>query len=372
MIQKTTFLFLVICFSTNGYGQQSNEAEHLSAWLDSLRTVYDVPSVSIAVILDGEIVWTEGIGVKSTRTKDRVNQNSLYQAASISKTVTAMGTIRLMQSGKIGLYDNANDHLSSWKIPSASKDSVITPFHLLSHTSGLYAAHFYGYKAHKAFPNLLQVLNGQKPAKSNAINREQVVGFEYKYSGSGYCILQQLLLDKTDQSFDSLLTELVFSKFGMQRSSFSIPNDINNIAQAHYKGKPLKNGYLVYPELAAAGLWTTPTDLASLLIGLGKCKNLDSKLIKPDYLKVVLKPTKTNDGEINNYGLGLMLDQQTNGLHIGHTGSTAGYRCFMKYNIDENYGIVIMTNSANGIPLIDNLVEHLANHYNWNNFKASF
>jgi len=86
----------------------------------------------------------------------------------------------------------------------------------------------------------------------------------------------------------------------------------------------------------------------------------------------MLTPTKTADGKVNDYGLGFMLDQQANGLHIGHTGSTAGYRCFMKYNIDKDYGVVIMTNSANGIPLIDNLVEYLANYFVWENFTPSF
>jgi CubicO group peptidase (beta-lactamase class C family) len=368
MIKELLIIFYILYCVNYGLTQEIPDTILFES-IDSLRKEHNVPSVSIAVFSNGEIMWSKGFGVKSTSSNDSVQENSVYQAASISKTITAVGTISLVQDERIKLNSNVNEQLKSWKIPF---DSLITPFHLLNHTSGLYPAHFYGYKAHKPVPTLLEVLNGEKPADSKPIIKKESAGFEYTYSGSGYCVLQQLILDATGQHFDSTMHQLVFSKFGMINSSFSIPENMGNVALAHYKGKPIKNGYMVYPELGAAGLWTTPTDMASFMIELGKCYNLKSDELSHDLLQKMFFPIVTTNGETNNYGLGFMIDQNEDGLHIGHTGSTAGYRCFMKSNIDKNYGLVIFTNSANGIPLIDTLIQTIAEQYNWGNFTPSF
>lgn len=226
-----------------------------------------VPGVSIAVIHDGKIEWANGYGVVSLGGAP-VTPETLFQAASISKPLTAMAVMHLVQTGKLNLDTDVNLYLKSWKIPSNSftEKTKITLRELLSHTAGMTVHGFPGYASDATLPTLLQVLNGAKPANSPAIYADIAPGSEWRYSGGGFVIAQQLLLDTTGKPFPAFMKETVLIPAGMSHSTYEQPLPRSRMTEAampyRSNGQPTPGGPHVYPEMSAAGLWTTPSDLA--------------------------------------------------------------------------------------------------------------
>lgn len=242
-----------------------------------------VPGLSIAVIDHGQLVWAKGYGVV-TPGGPPVTPETLFQAASISKPVTAFGAMTLVQSGKLDLQADVNTYLRSWSLPSGPDGAKVSVLQLLSHTGGLNVSGFPGYAPGVAVPTLLQVLDGTAPAKTAAVRVASVPGSAWQYSGGGYTVLQQLMMDLTDQGFDTFMRTRVLGPLGMASSSFSQPASIAILKRAALPhdsaGMPYVGGPSTYPELAAAGMWTTPSDLARFVIGVqasvaGQSKSLD-------------------------------------------------------------------------------------------------
>src|SRR5688572_931570 len=232
---------------------------------------HKVPGVSIAVINEGKLEWAKGYGVLESGSAQAVTADTLFQAASISKPVAAMAALALVEQGKLGLDEDVNLKLTSWRVPdnNFTRTEKVTLRRLLSHSAGLTIHGFPGYSANASIPTLQQILDGQKPANTKAIRVDVLPGKQFRYSGGGYTVLQQLMIDVTGRSFPDLLQDLVLRKIGMSRSTFiqPLPKDLeSNAANAHEEGKAIKGRWHSYPEMAAAGLWTTPTDLALFAI----------------------------------------------------------------------------------------------------------
>ena len=226
-----------------------------------------VPGVSIAVIHDGAIEWARGFGVMKLGGSP-VTPETLFQAASISKPVAALAALRLVQSGKLDLDADVNRYLQSWKVPDNefTAKNKVTLRELLTHTAGMTVHGFAGYASGAPGPTLLQVLNGEKPANSPAIRVDTTPGTKWAYSGGGYVIVQQMLADVTGRPFPKLMREMVLGPIGMTRSTYEQPLPAARLAEAatpyRQDGTPVPGGPHTYPEMAPAGLWTTPSDLA--------------------------------------------------------------------------------------------------------------
>ena len=226
-----------------------------------------VPGVSIAVIHDGKIEWARGFGV--TRIGGpAVTPDTLLQAASISKPVTAMAVLRLAESGRPNLDADVNQYLKTWKVPTNSftEKTKVTLRELLAHTAGVTVHGFPGYASESERPTLVQVLNGEKPANTPAILVDTLPGTTWRYSGGGFVVTQLLLEDMTGQAFPTLMRDIVLGPIGMGRSTYEQPLPQNRLAEAampyRQSGQPVPGGPHIDPDMAPTGLWTTPSELA--------------------------------------------------------------------------------------------------------------
>jgi CubicO group peptidase (beta-lactamase class C family) len=323
-----------------------------------------VPAVSVAVIHNGELEWAKGYGVQSDGSAP-VTPDTTFQAASISKSLTAMAALKLVAQGKLSLDAPIQTELKSWALPQTSftAQMPITLRELLSHTAGVSVHGFAGYAADKPVPTLIQVLNGVKPANSAPILVEDTPGKKFSYSGGGFTIVQQMMIDQTGKPFPEIMKTLVLDPIGMRSSAYQQPLDskgLNKVAMpVDDQGKPILGGPHTYPELAAAGLWTTPSDLARWVIEMQRSlAGHANHVLSAEMIRSMLTPVK--DG----YGLGVGI-QTTNGkTSFSHLGGNEGYRCIY-FAYENGEGAVIMTNSDNGGALDTELMGSIAREYGW-------
>ena len=330
---------------------------------------YKTPGVSIALINNGRIEWARGYGVLEAGGKNPVTPETLFQAASISKSLTAMVALRLVQEGKLDLDSDVNKRLVSWKVPENefTRDQKVTVRRLLSHTAGVSTPSFLGYPIDKPLPTLRQILEGEKPANSNPIRVELKPGSKFLYSGGGYVILRQLMMDVTGKSFSELMQKMLLQKLGMTHSTFQQPLSpalAANAAAGHLpNGKEMNGKWFVLPELAPDGLWTTPTDLAHLLIEVQKARlGKSQKVLSTKSTNLMLTPA------IDNVALGWLVDGKDESARFSFAGANVGYKCRMVAYMNSGRGVVVMTNSENGAELTAEILRSVAAEYAWPDF----
>ena len=331
-----------------------------------LMKLYNVPGLSIAVIDNYKIVWTKGYGVIETGSSTPVTPKTLFQAGSISKPVAATGALYLVEHGKLALDENVNEKLKSWKVPDndfTTKEKV-TLRRLMSHTAGLTIHGFPGYDVNDAMPTLVQIFNGEKPANTAPIRVDILPGTKEVYSGGGVTIEQQLMMDVSGKAFPVLMRELVLDKIGMAESSYEQPLPPARAAMTasgtYSDGKVVHGRWHIYPEMAAAGLWTTPTDLCRFAIEIALSKQGKSnRVISEKMTKEMLTPV------LDQAGLGLFMDKDNPG-QFGHDGADEGFQAILTMHAESGKGLAIMANSDNGITVGDILVRKIAKEYGWN------
>jgi len=325
----------------------------------------NVPGVSVAVLHNGVIEWAQGFGVSSTDGPP-VNAETMFQAGSISKPLAAMAALRLVQQGKLSLDADINTELTSWKLPSdpVQAGKPVTLRELLTHTGGTTVHGFPGYASNDTVPTLVQVLNGEKPANTPAIRSEAAPGTKWNYSGGGFTIMQQAVIDVTGEPFPKLLHDTVLAPIGMTHSTYEQPlgKEFQAFAATPYHGdgKPIEGGAHTYPEMAAAGLWTTPTDLLRYAIEVEK--SLDGKanhVLSADMTRQMLT------AGMGSWGLGLQIGGSPSNPYFSHGGVNEGFiNIFVTYE-KNGEGAAVMTNSDNGGALGDEIMRSIAAEYNW-------
>ena len=242
--------------------------------LEERMRLFHVPGLSVAVFRDFQVSWAKAYGFADEAAGMKATDATLFQAGSVSKPVAAMGALKLVEEGKLSLDKNIDAYLKGWKIPEndLTKKTPVTLEMLLSHTGGLTVHGFPGYAADAKVPTVIEVLDGTAPANSAPIRVDLAPGTQYRYSGGGYTIAQLAMTDVTGQSFPRLLEALVLKPLGMTQSTYDqpLPATLVPKAAAGYSadGKEVPGKRHVYPEMAAAGLWSTPSDLARFGIGL--------------------------------------------------------------------------------------------------------
>jgi CubicO group peptidase (beta-lactamase class C family) len=326
-----------------------------------------VPAVSIAVINDGRIEWARAYGV--TRIDGPpATTDTLFQAASISKPVSALAVMQLVEAGKLNLDADVNDSLRSWKLPASdltSKEKV-TLRRLLSHSAGMTVHGFAGYAAGEKVPTLVELLNGAPPANSAPIRVDIVPGTQWRYSGGGYEVMQQLVEDVTQQPFAQLMSGRVLGPLGMSHSTFQQPlpaTSMSDVATPYdSEGQPIAGGPHVYPERAAAGLWTTPSDLARYVIGVQKAAAGGSgNVLSQDSVRTML--TKV----IGQQGIGPRVGGTAPHEYFSHGGANEGYRCLLVGYVNGD-GAVVMTSGDQGGDIMNAIMRSIAAAYEWPDF----
>jgi CubicO group peptidase (beta-lactamase class C family) len=329
-----------------------------------LMDLLGVRGVSIAVIQDFKIHWAKAYGVADASTGALVDTDTLFQAASMSKPVAAMAVLHAVQDQKFALDADVNTILKSWKI--LRSPWTVTPRALLSHTSGADDGFgFPGYLPDTALPTIVQILNGEKPSNTGPVLFARPPGSVFKYSGGGVTIMQLAMTDVYQKPYPELLQELVLKPIGMSRSGYDqplSPERDKNASRAHNAaGQAMAAKWHVYPELAAAGLWTTPIDLAKFAIEIQlSLQGKSNKVLSPDMARQVIAPVG-----VGSYAVGLTIEKRGEGWYFGHGGSNWGFRGQFIAHVSKGYGVAIMTNGDRGGTLVDELVARIASAYNW-------
>ncbi len=268
------------------------------------------------------------------------------------------------------LDKDVNSVLITWKVPTSSAvpGAAVTLRELLTHTAGFNVHGFPGYAADTLVPTLVQVLNGEKPANTAPIRLENAPGSQWKYSGGGYTVMQQLLLDASKQSFTQLLHDTVLEPIGMTHSTYEqpLPLRLKSEAATPYDdgGAPIPGGAHTYPEQAAAGLWTTPCDLARYMIEVQQSvQGKANHVLNPDLTKKMLTSGK------GNWGLGLQIGGSATDPYFMHAGVNEGFESLMVGYQDHGDGAAIMTNAQGGIRLAEEILRSIAVEYDWPDFK---
>ena len=336
--------------------------------LQQLMERFHVPGVGVAVIRDFEIHWAKGYGVADVESGARVDEDALFQAASISKPVTAMAALRAVQDGRFSLDADINTILKSWKLPAGefTRRQPVTPRALMSHTSGLGDGFgFPGYHPSAARPTIVEILNGSKPSNVGPVLMEREPFTAAKYSGGGVTLMQLALMDALGKPFPEIMQSLVLGPIGMTHSAFEqplSPERDRHATRAHNGGgRAMDTKWHVYPELAAAGLWTTPTDLAKFAIEIQKASfGRSARVLNQSTVREMLTPVGVGD-----YAVGLAIAKKGEGWYFAHGGSNWGFQCDLLVHRLKGYGVAIMTNSDSGRPVINAIEDRVATAYGW-------
>lgn len=327
---------------------------------------YKVPGVSIAVVRNGEIRWAKGYGIANINDSSEVTVNTLFQAGSISKPIAALAALKLAEEGKINLDDNVNTYLKDWKIPDNKFTEIekVTLRKLLTHTAGMTVHGFPGYQQKDTFPSIVAVLNGG--GNTGPIYVDTIPGSIWRYSGGGYTVMEKLVEDVSGIPLEEYMARNILPQLEMTNSTFEqpLPTSLFSGASAAYNGKGeiIEGLWHNYPEQAAAGLWTTPTDLSNYCIHVqdilsGKEKGVLSK----ETVQKMLTKHK------NDWGLGPALSGEGDSLIFRHGGKNEGFTNNFFSFAHRGDAVIVMTNADNGGPLIDELIRSVSGYYGWGN-----
>jgi len=346
---------------------------------DSLISIIDkmkelkIPGLSLAVIDNFEVVWAKGYGIEDVETNNKVDVNTIFQAASISKPFTAYATMKLVQENKVELNKDINTYLKTWKLVdnNLAETKKVTFKNLLSHNAGTTIHGFPGYKPSDTLPTLDQILNGVSPANTNKV----IVDIEPEtvniYSGGGYIVVQKALIDITGKPFEEFMQNQVLHPLDLQNSFFS-PKALTkeqklNATAGHYSdGSKISGNRHIYPEMAAAGLWTTAEDLAKFAVEIQKTlKGNSGNILTKQYTQMMMTPVL--NGECN---IGFGNEEYNGEPFFEHAGGNEGYACFLTFHKEKGYGFALMVNSSSQIDILFPLFRSIDKAYSWGLFSS--
>ncbi len=335
--------------------------------LDRMKAT-NVAGVSIAVIQDGKMAWARGYGYANTETKDTIDAETVFQAGSISKPVAALAALKLVDEGKIDLDENVNTYLKGWKIPDNEFTTTekVTLRRLLTHTAGLTVHGFPGYNHEESIPSVIEVLDGQGNTDSIRVDTEP--GSIWRYSGGGYTIMQKLVEDVSGDDFAAYVQKEILTPLGMGRSTYvqPLPESFHTNASAAFDGQEgvMAEGlWNNYPEKAAAGLWTTPSDLVKYCVDIQRAiKGGESQVLSTKMIERMLSKDK------NDWGLGPSLEHEKDSMTFGHGGKNRGFSNLMTAFVHKGEGAIVMTNTDSGTRLMREIMAGISAHYGWDWF----
>jgi CubicO group peptidase (beta-lactamase class C family) len=331
---------------------------------------HKIPGASVAVIRDFKVEWARGYGFRDVQTREPVTERTLFQAGSISKPVAAMAALKKVEQGRLSLEEDVNAKLVSWKLPENefTKQKKVTLANLLSHTAGLTVHGFPGYAAGEKIPTVPQVLDGAAPANTAPVRVDLEPGTRFRYSGGGTTIAQLMLTDTERKPFPDIMSETVLRPLGMSDSTYEQPLPPTRARQAatghRADGSAVEGKFHVYPEMAAAGLWTTATDLAKFGIEVQlSLQGKSNKVLSKASVERMVTPFLPS----SDVGLGFFSEQHGQNIYFGHNGADEGFRAQLLVHREKGYGAAVMVNSDNS-QVIGEIFRAIAREYGWDEY----
>ena len=337
--------------------------------IEEVMERFGVPGMSVAVIRDFEVHWTKGYGIADVETGMPVDDETLFQAASISKPVTAMAALAAVEDGRFSLDDDINAILTSWRLPGNgfTEARPVTPRLLFSHTAGLGDGHgFPGYEPDAPRPTPVQILRGDAPSNVGPVTMVRPPLTAMHYSGGGTTIMQLALTDVFGESFPEIMRTSVLEPAGMTRSTFlqPLPPALDeNAARGHRgDGKPMGDAkWHAYSALAAAGLWTNAKDLARFAIEVQRSARGDpGRVLTAASAAEMLSPIG-----VGPFAVGFQVEQMGEGWYFSHSGGNWGFVCNLIAHKAKGYGLAVMTNSSGGWVVSQEVLERVQRAYGW-------
>ncbi|WP_298146813.1 serine hydrolase domain-containing protein [Flavobacterium sp.] len=330
--------------------------ENFPKWnLQERMKFHKIPGASIAVIDNYKVVWSKSYGYADTLTNRKVNNRTLFSAGSVSKMILGIVIMNLVEEGKLDLDTPVNAYLKSWQLKSGG--DVTNPHAtlrmLLSHTAGTSQSSYFGFTdARSTYPTIVEILSGAPGTGSNPVVQNSEQG-KFRYSGGGSLIAQLVASEVTGKSFDELAIQFVFNKLKLQRTNFQQPLNTqlsNNVALGYSAAPWFVSKQYVYPQLAAAGLNTTATDLATILAEMMKAEKDESQILSRQSFETMTQPVaEVSSGTyLEQTGTGLFLLRRTDSWqqYFEHQGVNAGYVTYAFGSLKLGKGVVIMLNSG--------------------------
>lgn len=363
LLNVVGIVILAITTSTKVFAEGSPGSDINTELLAAMQA-YHVPVVGYAIIDNYKIVAADTLSIDKNL---QVSTHSLFQAASISKSVTAFGALKLLSQGKLKLDEDVNRVLKTWQIPvnRYNQQHPVTLRQLMDMTSGLSVSGFPGHVQGQPLPTLIEVLNGQPPANTPPVKPFYTPGSRYFYSGGAFQVLEQLIEDTTKQRFQSWMQTEILKPLNMTNSLFEFPlsKDKRSTAIPGFMldGSMVKGGWNNYAIAGAGGLWSTPTDIAKFAIGVANAyTGKDKTIISSSIAKQLLTRQPNTD-----YGFGVVVNGSGKTLNFRKAGHNTGYHNEMLMFANTGQGIVIMTNSENGEYIINYIIPVIAKKYHW-------
>jgi CubicO group peptidase (beta-lactamase class C family) len=323
------------------------------------------PGLAVALVHGGQMVWAAGYGVADPTTCQPVMATTRFQAASLSKPVTAWGVLRLVESGRIRLDEPVVGHLRRWRLPpSRFNADGLTVRRLLSHTAGLSVHGYVGQRADRPLPSIAASLSGET-GDSFPVELLEPPGRRWLYSGGGYSLLQLLAEELTGRPFADYMQAEVLGPLGMTASSFRWSRTAETARPHDAGGGRLPD--FVFAEQAAAGLVTTAPDLARFVAAAlpgPRGAPPGRGVLSPAGVGLALTAAPGTEGRWGlGYGLGLTPgDDRLAYLPSGdrlayHEGANRGWRAGLALLPDRRAGIALLANGDDGSAPIDAVVQ---------------
>lgn len=327
---------------------------------------YKTPGISIAVINNEEVEWARGFGVKEWGKEEKVDENTLFLAGSVSKPVFALGVMKLKEKGLVDLDEDINNYLTSWKVPPVNEwQPRVTLRQLLSHTAGFTVHGFPGYLHSEEIPSTKQILDGEYPSNTPPVRVNILPGSQFRYSGGGITIAQLTVSDLLEKPFPLVMQDEIFGPLKILNSSYEQPLPKEKMGQAStghpWKYQPINGKFHIYPEMAAAGLWTTAQDLAKIGVEVQKAVKGKSSFIAQETIEEMLTPQKI----ASHIGMGFFLNGKDESIRFEHGGWDEGFVTeFVAYK-KLGKGAVVMVNSNEGYAIMHEILRAIAIEYEW-------
>ncbi|MBE9462035.1 serine hydrolase [Dyadobacter subterraneus] len=345
------------------------EIENTPKWnLQERMNFYKIKGLSIAVIKDCRLEWAKGYGWADSAENRPVTPFTLFQAASMSKSLNALGMLKLAKDKNIDLNSDINSYLRSWKFPydSVSRGKKISILNLLSHTGGINISGFDGYAKTDSVPNIIQILSGSKPANSDVVRSVFEPSSKYKYSGGGTVISQLIIEDVSGKNYADYMESNILRPIGMQNSFYTntiSKSKLKQLATGYNGDQEVTMKYHIYPEKAAAGLWTNPTELSKYVIEIQRSLiGKSNKLLTPKMTKLMLTPYLDNSS-----ALGVFIEDKDGTKYFRHGGVNEGFTSLYFGSVENGNGAIVMCNSTDKTILYE-IINSIAIVYKWKNY----
>ena len=366
-MNRIRFVSALLCLAAPaGLAAQAPSPEGLDAYVTDQMARREVAGLSLAIVQDGKIVVAKGYGIADRSTRAPVTVNTLFQAGSISKPVAAVGALHLVEQGKLSLDADVNQYLTSWKVPQNgfTVRSMVTLRGLLSHTAGMTVHGFPGYDVSEPVPTLVQVLEGSAPTNTAPVRVDTTPGSIWRYSGGGFSVMQLMVTDVSGMAFPRYMQDNVLGPSGMTASSYEQPQPPARAAltaAGYYADRTAVRGrWHLYPEMAAAGLWTTATDLAKFAIEIQETlAGRGHGVLSPAMARQFITSVR------NDYGLGVGSSGSGRALTFSHGGRDEGFDALLIATAETGQAIAVMINANENSGMTNRIFNYVARAYGW-------